>query len=1159
MSIKSQTWDRLKFFDKTGSNLNLEKNADGVFIGNIHMPRISTGILENQHLFLLEQFFNSTTNNLEWGTPQQRSTLTDQSKFHCYFKTEDSKFQLYTVEILEQNPIILKANEFEIGADTKFWTTTSTINNKDYKVVSALNPKAIQLNIVFSSIEEEILENTLIIDFIPDSVSDPERLAEITFRAETIGEDERFKAQLENFGRKVDQSDALIFREVDINEPKPCWIKINEKRKELLLEGSNIYPYIGSYKSLLNAINFYGYQDLTVKEYWLNIDVESANYGKISKVALPKSFEPKNPNRELITNTKFKKTSQFGLYYNINEATEEEDEWGLPIVKDSFIFSNEEVLIKLFSLKERLKKDFLPLNARIIDITGEGIYFEKFRTRTWVDQTWIRRFDSGDDKLDFTALPALGWISDLRIVGDSCAAPANLTVENNPSLIITTIKDCLVAYFDFSNSNTILADTTNIPAGSKVTLTTDSLNTSWDELDIDWEDLVGINSGNFTWATIGFGVYYELEWIIEKKENIQTIENAEENLQAKGYFYINNGFFVNQTIKINGIEIIFDTDFLLGLTDYVSAKNLCEYINANPMFGVKATHNYKVNANGVGKISLAALVPGFDGNEIALSETAGDGNITTSGLLMTGGNLAISTTIHDQGYYFKKRGPIQTMATLEHYLPYTGKYNVTLNVYDLFNGVSRKVKDQVVEVFSNTADFSMFTTMLDQPLMTWNTMSYDWDHLTSIWNVPIQNPTRMEEAELTYEDLNMVNYTDQDLFTWDNHKEAWKFNVESWDHASLELKRFGTNVLNWDNFELNNFDELWHQTWDTYNYRGDLRGGFIINEVSIPASENPVPEWYFKAKGQFNITSPGFQAGDQFELWEVLFTEGYDFFLGANDQETADNFIAAMDLYGFVNATHNFAPAQNGGGTIFIEFVAGGSWGNDITISVPIGNHTTSGPTLTGGGEVPDPMNFGIDNKTKIWVGKEKGIGYPFKFSNTIASNDWTQGAIELNASDKEGIKNFVYTARPLSNPTHIHAVAKFNGDYGQANFVIERELANIGNVPSTHIEKINSSVVNGSFNYNDLWVFPDEAVVPTCAPLFFTYSKSKIPGKNNPKWKIFNEKTGVEISSIEKEFLIWNFDEEGIWSVELELTDSNNNVSRTFKKGIIKSYKKSF
>ena len=50
-------------------------------------------------------------------------------------------------------------------------------------------------------------------------------------------------------GSAIKNSDGKIFDDVDINEALPDWCKINTKRKELLLEFSNIFPYTGAFST----------------------------------------------------------------------------------------------------------------------------------------------------------------------------------------------------------------------------------------------------------------------------------------------------------------------------------------------------------------------------------------------------------------------------------------------------------------------------------------------------------------------------------------------------------------------------------------------------------------------------------------------------------------------------------------------------------------------------------------------------------------------------------------------------------------------------------------------------------------------------------------------------------------------------------------------
>ena len=52
-----------------------------------------------------------------------------------------------------------------------------------------------------------------------------------------------------------------------------------------------IYPYIGSYKSLINAINYFGYNDLELNEYYRNIDSGSREFGNLFKIEIPDIFD----------------------------------------------------------------------------------------------------------------------------------------------------------------------------------------------------------------------------------------------------------------------------------------------------------------------------------------------------------------------------------------------------------------------------------------------------------------------------------------------------------------------------------------------------------------------------------------------------------------------------------------------------------------------------------------------------------------------------------------------------------------------------------------------------------------------------------------------------------------------------------------------------
>lgn len=239
---------------------------------------------------------------------------------------------------------------------------------------------------------------------------------------EIKSEEERFKIVLENFGKKLNEEDLYVFRESDIDEEYTDYILLNQKRKELLITGDEIYNYIGSYKGLYNALNFFGYYDLKVREYFLNTKHRPDDPSYMSSIEI---YDPnvdmesreykdmKDREKKLFTNPDFIKTHFIGLYYPINKETGDFDEFGLPVVEPAFTFTNEEIIIKLFGLKKILEERFLPHQVRIFDITGEGIYFSRIGTKNWLDTTVIIK-NPIETEEDFAVYPSSEFIANLK-------------------------------------------------------------------------------------------------------------------------------------------------------------------------------------------------------------------------------------------------------------------------------------------------------------------------------------------------------------------------------------------------------------------------------------------------------------------------------------------------------------------------------------------------------------------------------------------------------------------------------------------------------------------------------------------------------------------------------------------------------------------------
>ena len=195
----------------------------------------------------------------------------------------------------------------------------------------------------------------------------PKPILKLNVLGETEIEDERFKIVLNNLGVQVSEEDEPIFMESDINEHGIDYTLLNRKRKEMLLQYPEIYNYIGSYKSVINAINFFGWNDLQLYEYYKNVNPNSPLYQKLHKVLIPDIFDNTVKGwtvKDYISgkyNTgEFKKTNLFNLTYRIT------DEEGNNIL----LYSLDEIQIKLNKLKRWLKRNILPLSSNLIDITG---------------------------------------------------------------------------------------------------------------------------------------------------------------------------------------------------------------------------------------------------------------------------------------------------------------------------------------------------------------------------------------------------------------------------------------------------------------------------------------------------------------------------------------------------------------------------------------------------------------------------------------------------------------------------------------------------------------------------------------------------------------------------------------------------------------------
>lgn len=142
-----------------------------------------------------------------------------------------------------------------------------------------------------------------------------------------------------------------------------------------------------------------------------------------------------------------------------------------------------------------------------MDITGEGIYFERFSIRAWKDD--IDRYSIEFKKeVDFVTSPENLYIVDLNDYKDKAIGSP---IFDSPE---TELSNYVGNYLNSPNYQ----DQENIKVGCPLTIDLDAFDITWDEVNASWDDLstpVDAPDLNiYTWDNLGQGEFYEMEWNI---------------------------------------------------------------------------------------------------------------------------------------------------------------------------------------------------------------------------------------------------------------------------------------------------------------------------------------------------------------------------------------------------------------------------------------------------------------------------------------------------------------------------------------------------------------------------------------------------------------------------------------------------------------------
>lgn len=348
---------------------------------SLSIAPISVDLVETQSIYVLCKDASGNFMKLEDCVSEGVSSFKDHYKLLFYInKREQEDFRF-----------------FHVNNSTLTWTD---------KIVMDFNKGDFKANIGFCAKEEGVYEEILYICLLKDvDLSDPTSgeiypIGSINLQAEAIGEDERYRTLFANFGIPDPIKYQEVFANTTLEEGKMDYVKLNENSKKLFLTYSEIFPYVGTYKALINAVNVLGYHDVFFKEWYKEIGKVIPGQGYVAYDMYYKS----DPNANTINNVpveeriSLRKLNWLSMVYRINKELidEAEDQWGFPQVTEIYDYNDEEIIVKLYSLKKWLERYILGLNCKIIDVSGEGIYFERYKLDSF--GTYQQIFDWDNSK-----------------------------------------------------------------------------------------------------------------------------------------------------------------------------------------------------------------------------------------------------------------------------------------------------------------------------------------------------------------------------------------------------------------------------------------------------------------------------------------------------------------------------------------------------------------------------------------------------------------------------------------------------------------------------------------------------------------------------------------------------------------------------------------
>ena len=766
--------DNLVFFDKNGESYNFSQASSGNWEGADYFLPISLELYDCSNIFILEN-----TNGV-YTFPKMESG----SSFEVKWKTANNKTNLFLFNVLIEGTGTAAYNYLEKQEYI-------TINHSDFNQAGTLSlTYPLQLNIAFTPSDEISYARVLQIYYKTSTTST--LVLELTVYGEGEGEDERLRIWLANFGIKFNRQDALLLKDYDLKEALADYKELNAIRKLILVNRDQIYPYIGTYKGLLNILSLMGYRDvLRVKEYWRDIDPNSPYRNKFAMVDFTDlldstedtTFDLVDQNNQIKTGGKFEKTEFLALAYQFSKAGDTYDDDGLPNVITTTDFTVNEIFFKLHGIVVKLKDEILPINVVIKDIIGEFIYFEKFNIRYWIDETTVESFSLSDEYRINIVEPA-DYVSSF-----------NHTLDAN-NTIVDTIQNANSNYLKIRDLKPLYRK-----AGGISIFTETSINLGLID-PYDDGQFYSIDKKDTLIQTISD--YYSTlkSFIFEYPNSVSPLDQGDDTSIKIGCPIVLEAYVPDLTLQqLDGIQFI---DFITVAATTSSSTNTvgtglkyfsCATIQPfNVGDSIKVYQSVYYNNYMIGRIT-EINPPSMSGNTILIDVNSynGEGTLTGWTVQLIDRHFTINNIRYKnvyeiewiitgpQDYRFEWRTSTLGTNKIPHILPHTGEYAIEVRAYDMSGAVSNQFRK--ITVSPDQPIIQVFTKIPDK-------FRYDFKNLD---NVTIGD---LADSPLYYPYLNVIN---SEISSISNHYLDWNtysnyYGVGA-NHNDIKLSTTGNSLI----------------------------------------------------------------------------------------------------------------------------------------------------------------------------------------------------------------------------------------------------------------------------------------------------------------------------------------------------------------------------